>query len=53
MASHRAQLLLTILPIALAFGMQDVGPEIEPLKVRSKTFCIMAGTTKACFPLRT
>ncbi|KAG8215117.1 hypothetical protein J3R82DRAFT_8568 [Butyriboletus roseoflavus] len=32
MASHRAQLLLTLLPTALAFGMQDVEPEIEPLK---------------------
>ncbi|KAF8549818.1 hypothetical protein OG21DRAFT_542691 [Imleria badia] len=32
MASHRAQLLLTILPTALAFGLQDVEPEIEPLK---------------------
>ncbi|KAF8124364.1 hypothetical protein EV363DRAFT_1227517 [Boletus edulis] len=32
MASHRAQLLLTLLPIALAFGLQDVEPEIEPLK---------------------
>ncbi|KAF8340910.1 hypothetical protein F5887DRAFT_1062589 [Amanita rubescens] len=32
MASHRAQLLLTLLPTALAFGMQDVEPEIEFLK---------------------
>ncbi|KAI9573409.1 hypothetical protein HD554DRAFT_2055827 [Boletus coccyginus] len=32
MASHRAQLLLTLLPTALAFGMQDMEPEIEPLK---------------------
>ncbi|KAF9239496.1 hypothetical protein BU15DRAFT_88040 [Melanogaster broomeanus] len=32
MASHRAQLLLTFLPTALAFGMQDVGPDAEPLK---------------------
>lgn len=32
MASHRAQLLLTLLPTALAFGMQDVELEIEPLK---------------------
>ncbi|KAF8726080.1 hypothetical protein AX14_008092 [Amanita brunnescens Koide BX004] len=32
MASHRAQLLLTLLPTALAFGMQDVEPEIELLK---------------------
>ena len=33
MASHRAQLLLTLLPTALAFGMQDVEPDIELLKV--------------------
>ena len=45
MASHRAQLLLTLLPTALAFGMQDVELEIEPLKVRPETFCITAGTT--------
>ncbi|KIK76912.1 hypothetical protein PAXRUDRAFT_28892 [Paxillus rubicundulus Ve08.2h10] len=32
MASHRAQLLLTLLPTALAFGLQDVEPEVEPLK---------------------
>ena len=50
MASHRAQLLLSLLPTALAFGMQDVEPEIEPLKVRSETFCMTAGTTKSCFP---
>ena len=37
MASHRAQLLLTLLPTALAFGLQDVEPEIELLKVRSTT----------------
>ena len=53
MASHRAQLLLTLLPTALAFGMQDVEPEIEPLKVRSEAFCMTAGTTKHVFPLRT
>ncbi|KIJ12353.1 hypothetical protein PAXINDRAFT_14830 [Paxillus involutus ATCC 200175] len=32
MASHRAQLLLTLLPTALAFGLQAVEPEVEPLK---------------------
>ncbi|KAG9308631.1 hypothetical protein JVU11DRAFT_11582 [Chiua virens] len=31
MAAHRAQLLLTLLPTALAFGMQDVEHEIENL----------------------
>ena len=37
MAAHRAQLLLTLLPTALAFGMQDVEPDIELLKVGSKS----------------
>jgi hypothetical protein len=32
MASHRAQLLLSLFPTALAFGMQEVEPEIELLK---------------------
>jgi len=50
MASHRAQLLLTLLPTALAFGMQDVEPEIEPLKVRSGAFCMTARTVKPYFP---
>ena len=33
MASHRAQLLLLLLPTALACGQQNVEPDIEPLKV--------------------
>lgn len=33
MASHRAQLLLHLLPIALAYGATETDPEIEPLKV--------------------
>jgi hypothetical protein len=33
MASHRAQLLLSLLPNALAFGLQEVNPDPEPLKV--------------------
>jgi hypothetical protein len=33
MAAHRAQLLLTLLPNALAFGLSEVQPEPEPLKV--------------------
>jgi hypothetical protein len=49
MASHRAELLLTLLPTALAFGMQDVEPEIEPLKVRSTTSCLTVGKT-CCSP---
>ncbi|KAL4063347.1 hypothetical protein J3A83DRAFT_4404551 [Scleroderma citrinum] len=32
MASHRAQLLLTLLPNVLTFGFQEVHPELEPLK---------------------
>ncbi|KAG1848072.1 hypothetical protein DFJ58DRAFT_746884 [Suillus subalutaceus] len=32
MASHRAQLLLARLPNALAFGLQEVHPDTEPLK---------------------
>src|SRR6266576_5147183 len=45
MASHRAQLLLTLLPTALAFGVQDVEPEIELLKVRSATSCLTVRKT--------
>jgi hypothetical protein len=33
MASHRAQLLLAVLPSALSFGLQEVNPDPEPLKV--------------------
>ncbi|KIK81380.1 hypothetical protein PAXRUDRAFT_156232 [Paxillus rubicundulus Ve08.2h10] len=32
MAAHRAQLLLTLLPTALEYGLQETEPEIEPLK---------------------
>ncbi|KAF9220065.1 hypothetical protein BS17DRAFT_739840 [Gyrodon lividus] len=32
MASHRAQLLLSLLPNALACGLQETEPETEPLK---------------------
>ncbi|KAG1720811.1 hypothetical protein EDB19DRAFT_1646869 [Suillus lakei] len=32
MASHRAQLLLAMLPNALAFGLQEVNPDLELLK---------------------
>ncbi|KAF9228244.1 hypothetical protein BS17DRAFT_877588 [Gyrodon lividus] len=32
MASHRAQLLLNLLPNALAYGLQEVEPDPEPLK---------------------
>jgi hypothetical protein len=35
MASHRAQLLSVMLPNALAFGLQEVDPCPEPLKVRN------------------
>ena len=33
LASHRVQLLSTLLPNALAFGFQEIHPEREPLKV--------------------
>ncbi|KAI6143615.1 hypothetical protein BKA82DRAFT_2416446 [Pisolithus tinctorius] len=33
MASHRAQLLLSLLPNALIYGLQEVAPEPEPLKI--------------------
>ena len=33
MASHRAQLISTILANALAFGCAEIFPEREPLKV--------------------
>ncbi|KAI6101021.1 hypothetical protein EDD16DRAFT_1844403 [Pisolithus croceorrhizus] len=32
MASHRAQVLSSLLPNALAFGFQEINPEREPLK---------------------
>lgn len=50
MASHRAQLLLTLLPTALAFGMQDVEPDIELLKVWLKAFCVTNGLIMAYSP---
>ncbi|KAH0833842.1 hypothetical protein J3R83DRAFT_11006 [Lanmaoa asiatica] len=49
MASHRAQLLLTLLPTALAFGMQDVEPEIEPLKNLDTDMPIVSLDTDARF----
>lgn len=33
MATHRAQLLLSLLPNALAFGLSEIYPEPVPLKV--------------------
>ena len=33
MASHRAQLISTLLANALAFGYAEIDPEREPLKV--------------------
>ncbi|KAI6101022.1 hypothetical protein EDD16DRAFT_1716799 [Pisolithus croceorrhizus] len=40
MASHRAQLLSSLLPNALAFGFQEVDPEREPLKVVLPPLCL-------------
>ena len=33
LAAHRAQRLLSLLPCALAFGLSEVEPKPEPLKV--------------------
>ncbi|KIJ61761.1 hypothetical protein HYDPIDRAFT_115585 [Hydnomerulius pinastri MD-312] len=49
MASHRAQLLLTMLPIALAFGLQDVEPDVEPLKNLDTDNPVDLPDTGACF----
>ena len=35
LAAHRAQRLMSMLPNALAFGLAEVDPEAEPLKVIS------------------
>ena len=32
-ASHRAQRLLTLLPLALTFAATEIEPEFEPLRV--------------------
>lgn len=32
-ASHRAQRLLTLLPLALTFAATEIKPEFEPLRV--------------------
>ena len=42
MASHRAQLLSTLLPNALAFGFQEIHPEQEPLKVLHKWWYLVS-----------
>jgi hypothetical protein len=34
MASHRAQTLSQLLPLAFAYGASEMEPEFEPLKVR-------------------
>lgn len=34
LAAHRAQTMLTILPIALQYGSAEAGSEKEPLKAR-------------------
>jgi hypothetical protein len=41
LASHRAEVLSERLPIALAYGLAEIEPDEEPLKVRpSMTFGI-------------
>ncbi|KAG1840861.1 hypothetical protein C8R48DRAFT_739797 [Suillus tomentosus] len=51
MASHRAQLLLEMLPNALAFGLQEVNPDTEPLKNLDDDVTIGMPDTSAEFSL--
>ncbi|KAG1809694.1 uncharacterized protein BJ212DRAFT_1484392 [Suillus subaureus] len=51
MASHRAQLLLAMLPNALAFGLQEVNPDPEPLKNLDDDIPIEMPDTSAEFSL--
>ncbi|KAG1809692.1 uncharacterized protein BJ212DRAFT_1379102 [Suillus subaureus] len=51
MASHRAQLLLTRLPNALAFGLQEVHPDPEPLKNLDDDVPIDMPDTSSAFSL--
>ncbi|KAG0701346.1 hypothetical protein DFH29DRAFT_990130 [Suillus ampliporus] len=53
MASHRAQLLLALLPNALAFGLQEVNPDLEPLKNLDDDVSIDMPDTSSEFSLAT
>ncbi|KAG0697666.1 hypothetical protein DFH29DRAFT_984173 [Suillus ampliporus] len=53
MASHRAQLLLALLPNALAFGLQEVDPDPEPLKNLDNDVPIGMPDTSSEFSLAT
>ncbi|KAH7918945.1 hypothetical protein BV22DRAFT_1041330 [Leucogyrophana mollusca] len=53
MATHRAQLLLSILPNALAFGLSEVTPEPEPLKNLDTDVTVAAPDTDSHFSLAT
>ncbi|KAG2340542.1 hypothetical protein BDR05DRAFT_937722 [Suillus weaverae] len=53
MASHRAQLLLAVLPNALAFGLQEVNPDPEPLKNLDNDIPIDMPDTSSEFSLAT
>ncbi|KAG0705087.1 hypothetical protein DFH29DRAFT_316434 [Suillus ampliporus] len=53
MASHRAQLLLALLPNALAFGLQEVHPDPEPLKNLDNDVPIDMPDTSSEFSLAT
>ncbi|KAH7907394.1 hypothetical protein BJ138DRAFT_1014577, partial [Hygrophoropsis aurantiaca] len=53
MATHRAQLLLSILPNALAFGLSEVAPEPEPLKNLDTDVIVNAPDTASQFYLAT
>ncbi|KAH7910222.1 hypothetical protein BJ138DRAFT_1127056 [Hygrophoropsis aurantiaca] len=53
MATHRAQVLLSILPNALAFGLSEVVPEPEPLKNLDTDVVVEAVDTASRFDLAT
>ncbi|KIK47713.1 hypothetical protein CY34DRAFT_8765 [Suillus luteus UH-Slu-Lm8-n1] len=53
MASHRAQLLLAVLPNALSFGLQEVNPDPEPLKNLDNDIPIDMPDTSSEFSLAT
>jgi hypothetical protein len=38
LASHRAEVLLGILPVAFAYGFAEINPDKEPLKASSSSF---------------
>ncbi|EGO18970.1 hypothetical protein SERLADRAFT_358709, partial [Serpula lacrymans var. lacrymans S7.9] len=53
MAAHRAQVLLTLLPNALAFGFTEIEPECEPLKNMDTDMLVNKPDTTSQFLLAT